>query len=149
MNNLWSEFVALLKWGITFLWGEWFVYVTIALLLNLVISVVWTTTHRSDLWRPRYTVIFLPLLAFPLIALIGAIAWSTGVPVPPLGRPNLNVAASWCVVVLNILAIAVSLLMIFKMKGIRWLSLSVFLFIQWMLQGIDLIVAMPIGGVWL
>jgi hypothetical protein len=149
MNGLWYSFSTLLKWGIESLWAEWFVYVSIPLFANLAVSTIWTVARRSDYWKREYFMIFLPLLVYPLIALAGAIAWHVGVPVPPFNRPVPNDAAAWSVLILNILAIVLGLTMIFRMRHLRWFSTSVFLFIQWVLQGINLIVMMPIGGVWL
>ena len=141
--------MSLSKWGIGALWSEGFVIVTVPLLLNVLVSASWTTIRRREHWKSQYFVIFVPLLAFPAIAFIGAIAWRSGVPVPPLFRPEPNVIAAWAVNILDIAAIVIGIVMIFKMKRLRWLSMSIFLFIQWMLQLIGFIVNMPIGGVWL
>ena len=149
MNDLWIRFASLSQWGIGVPWSEPFIYVTIPLLLNLVLSAVWTKIRGTQNLKREHFFVFLPLLAYPAIAIVGAHAWMSGVPIGPLGRPNSNVIASWFVLTLNVLSMAFGIFMIVKMKGVRWLSVSVFFFIQWMLQGIDLMVSMPIGGVWM
>ncbi|MGB7622123.1 MAG: hypothetical protein WBN92_07210 [Terriglobia bacterium] len=149
MSNLWLGFVTLSRWGIGFLFAEWFVYVTVPLLINLAVSSAWTWTRRPQHWKHWYIAMFFPLVAYPVIAFVGATAWFSSVPVPPLNRPSPNVIAGWCVLILNVLSFAFGIFMICKMKGLRWLSISMFLMIQWMLQGINFTVSMPIGGVWL
>ncbi len=148
MIDFWYRLLTLSKWGMQALWGEWFVYVTIPLLMNLVISAYWMMTRRQHSWRREYFIVFLPLLAYPAIAFVGAIAWESGIPVPPFNHPAPNVATSWSVLILNVASIIVGILMVFRMKSIRWFSVSISLSIQWILQGINLIVSMPIGGVW-
>ena len=149
MTDLWHNFAILFCWGLQFLWTWWFLCISIVLFLNLAIASAWTMSRRSVYWEHRYWVVFLPLLAYPAIAFAGAIAWNTGVPVPPLDRPAPNAIAEWCVLILNIVSVGFGIILIFKMRHLRWFSVSVFLFIQWVLTGINFMVAMPIGGVWL
>ena len=66
-----------------------------------------------------------------------------------LNRPAPNEAATWAVLILNLMSIALGIVMNFRMRRWRWFSASVFLFTQWMLQGMNLVAIMPIGGVWL
>jgi hypothetical protein len=149
MSEWWSASATLAKWGMRWLCDVPFVYVTIPVAANLVAATVWSKRRHLPIRSCRNLLVFAPILTYPLIALAGGIAWFSGVPVPPLERPPRNQLASDLVEVLNIMGLVVGVLMIVKMKGMRWYSASAFACVQWVLAGINFMAAMPIAGVWL
>ncbi len=53
----------------------------------------------------------------------------------------------WSLNGLAALSIALGVFFIVKLKGLRWFSLSVFLTIQWLLQGMLFVATMAVTGI--
>jgi hypothetical protein len=143
----WERFGTYLKWGTEFPLAEWFLFVTIAILLAIALT-AWLQRPFGAAKRRRYDVVLLvPFMAVPLIALIAAVG---GVPtrgpgpLPPPNTPALHAvdavlicdAASW-------------FLLLTIMKGRRWFVLSIGLLNLWWLLGQAIVAGMALTGDWI
>ena len=149
MDNFWFGFVKLSQWSLEFLWTAPFSFVTAALILNIVASVLWTLKRGRVFMSVRLLILFLPLAAFPIIASAGSIAWAAGVPASSGEGMTPHAIAGWSVDLANLVAVVLGLILLVRLKAGIWLPVSILLFIEWMLLGVSINASMPIGGVWL
>lgn len=142
MEYFWFNFSRLTKWGIEFLWTEPFYFVSGILLLNLIISLYLSKPWIQARWKPWYYNMLLVFLCFPALAFIGALGWVNN------RVDEVNIVSQSAVTIINLSSFLLGIFFVYKMRGLRWLSISILLVNQWFLVGINWVTTMAITGVW-
>jgi hypothetical protein len=113
--------------------------------VSVVSAFVRQQPFHSGKWRSSYWLIFTQLLFFPAIVAVGVLfPGVSGWPYPkenPMGKRLLDA--------LFYLSLATSALWLYRMKGLRWLSVSLLALQQVILVGAGFIAGMSISGDWL
>jgi len=113
------------------------------LLTNIILSFIFNQPFRKTKWQNWYFAILTQFLFFPAIAAVGAAGWVN------FRVAEVNPLSMYSQLFLNILSFVIGIFFIIKMKGLRWFAISIFLFCQWMLIGINMMTTMAITGVWI
>ncbi|MGH9650492.1 MAG: hypothetical protein ACRD3A_02225 [Terriglobales bacterium] len=149
MNHsaMWGRFATYLKWGTEFLFVDYFVLVTVAVLTGIAVT-AFLQRPLAAAKRRRYDIVLVaPFMAVPLIALIAAVGAVPTRGPGPLAPPN--TAALHTVDAVLICAAASWLLLLTIMKGRRWFVLSICLLNLWWLLGEAFIAGMALTGDWI
>jgi hypothetical protein len=113
--------------------------------VSVVSAFVRQQPFRSGKWRSSYWLIFTQLLFFPAIVAVGVLF--PAVSLRPY--PKENPTGHWLLDGLFYLSLATSAFWLYRMKGLRWLSLSLLALQQVILFGAGFIVGMSVSGDWL
>jgi hypothetical protein len=116
--------------------------ITLTLLVFVGITCSYNFPFKPSLFRPRYLLVFSPMLLS-----IGLLAWGT-----LMAHHGNTKALAWpsdVVGLLSLLHILVALLAMRLLKGYRWFAASVLLFELWVGFFCNLMAAMAVSNVWL
>ena len=130
--------------GFLYVWP--LLLVTLALVANLVAALMYKWPFHRDRWKKEYWLIFLSLLFIPATVVIADVGSLDPGAVP---RPVPITPLAWTCNGLFIVSIALGILWVLRIKGLRWFALSVALIQLWMLMAVGFIAGMALSGDWL
>jgi hypothetical protein len=128
--------------GFPFSWPLWLV--TAALVANLGLALMRMWPVRRDRWRMKYWLVLFNFLFFPATVAIAVVGT---VPIDVPQRKNLP--ALWTTEGMFYVAVLIGIYWIYRMKGLRWFALSIFLIQLWTLLFASFVASMALTGTWL
>ena len=145
MSAFWLELWKFTSWALEFLFVRPFGYVSLAIGINLLSSVMLQRPFRNPIWKRTSLVILVQLLLFLAILAVAVIGEVSSNPTLP------RVSNHWGLVadILDLCSVAVGAFWIWKMKGVRWFATSVLLLQMWLLLGANFIAGMALSGDWI
>jgi hypothetical protein len=146
MKLFFPTFSRYLYWSVEFLYTPPFCYVTLAIFASLVISVLVQRPHMNPIWKKYYSIPIVQFLCFPAAIAVAAVGYVDWQP------PNYHGPNTWGLRtedLLGVISLCLGIYWIWKMKGLRWLAISVTLLQLWILAGANFIAGMALTGQWL
>src|SRR5260221_14365517 len=147
-----NKFLSTLLWlcneAVSGLLTGWLGFITMTLLLILLLSVALSITRVKEVWKQSFFGVFSQFLFFPLIAAIGVIWWNDSGPAPPKNVPPAPIA-EYLLLFFQLASLVIGGYFVYRMKRLRFLSISIFILNQWLLFHIGFVVGMAITSVWL
>ena len=119
---------------------------SLALVANLVLALIYRWPFHTGRWRREYWLVFLSVLFVPITIAIGLVG---AVDPSPMHRPKPNPLAVWSSNGLFITSIMLGVFCVYRMKGLRWFASAVVLIELWVLLAAGLIAGMALSGDWL
>lgn len=98
---------------------------------------------KKGLWKKSYWYVFTQLLFYPAVLVVAAV----GAREPHTQAPN--VVASVSATVLSWTSLALAGFWVWRMKGLRWLAVSLMILQEFLVYGAFLVAEMAISGRWL
>jgi hypothetical protein len=145
MLSFLSEFWLLTLWSFDFLIYPPFCFVSIFLAINLAGSIVRQMPFRHDKWIRMMRLPLIIFLCFPATIAIAVVGYVD--PPSPFAKPN-----TWGLQACNLLALialVAGIYWTYRLKGLRWLAISVTLIQMWFLACANFIAGMALTGKWL
>jgi hypothetical protein len=138
-------FQRLFLWSVQTLGLPPMILIEAACIVSVVAAFIRQRPFRTGLWRPTYWLIFTQLLFFPATVAIGVLFPAVS------GRPypKENPTGHWLLNGLFYLSLMTSALWVYRMRGLRWLSVSLLVLQQVILVGSGFIAGMSVSGDWL
>jgi hypothetical protein len=146
MSFSWMLFWKYFQWSLEFLFVWPFWPATLALTANLGVALVRQWPFRQGRWKEAYWLVFMSYLAGPVTLAISVIGAVDPGRVP---RPRPNTFAVWTSNGLFVASLLLGIYWACRMKGLRWLSVSISLIQLWILLGAGLFAGMALSGDWL
>jgi hypothetical protein len=142
----WNGFWWLLRQSLEFLyvWPLWLI--TLALVGNLVAALVHRWPFHHERWKNEYWLAFLGLLFIPTTIAVGVVGWIDPAMVP---RPEPSATLIWTNNGLLLASVALGILWVYRMKGLRWFALALALIQLWILLAAGFTAGMALTGDWL
>jgi hypothetical protein len=146
MAQSWHTFSWLASQGLEFPFVAPFVWVTAALVADLLAALFISKSRVRQEWQSSYWMLFLQLLCIPIMCAIGTVYWTSPIPFPRATPNKIGVRlvdASLC------LFLFIGVYYAWRMKHLRWLSISISLLLEWIAMGFAFVAAMAVTGQWL
>jgi hypothetical protein len=144
--HFWQDFQLLFVWSLEFLALPPALLLAGICAISAAVAFVRKHPLHTGLWRPSYWLIFTQLLFFPAMVAVGVLF-----PAVSSVRPHLkeNVMGHRLLDGLFYLSLATSAFWVWRMRGVRWLAVSLLLLQQVILSGAGFVTGMSVRGDWL
>ena len=146
MAQSWHTFLWLASQGLEFPFVAPFGWVTMVLVANLLAALFVAKSRLRQKWQPSYWMLFLQLLCIPIMCAIGTVYWTSPIPFP---RATPNKTGEWLVDASLGIFLFIGAYYAWRMKHLRWLSISISLFLEWFALGFAFVAGMAVTGQWL
>ena len=121
------------------------VFVTIAILLSLLVSVVLQTPWSAQPFRGHWWLVvaqFLIFLVANAISVVGFVGWR---PTASVGPNTFGLRSEYA---LAMVSLSLCVYWIWRLEGTRWFAISLAFLQLWMLAGANVIGGWAMGGRW-
>jgi hypothetical protein len=142
--NEWRYFVWLCEQATEFVVFPPFLVCSVVLSIIIAGLCVGLRPIKTRRWKGWYWLVFTQLLFYPAVLAVAALGANTG---PPFHQPNK--VASVCADILSWTSVALAGFWVWRMKGLRWLAVSLVVLQEVLLFGPFLVAEMAISGRWL
>ncbi len=130
-----------LLWSLEILYYPPFVLATLVIIGSIVASVLIQRPFAKEVWKQRYSVVFVQFLCFPAVIAVAATGRVDG--------PEPNDWGLRAADLLSLISLGLGIYWIWIMKGLPWYATSVTLLQLWLLAAANFIAGMALTGRWL
>src|SRR5262249_12540024 len=141
-----STFWRYLIGSLEFLFAPPFYFVTVGILASFLASAFIQRHKAKEIWRRNYSLLILQFLCLPATIAVAAAGYVDWRP------PNYHGPNNWGLRgedLLALISLTLGVCWVWKMRGLRWLAISVTLLKLWLLAGANFIAGMALTGQWL